>query len=723
MEKQSEEYRKWNWPVENRQVLTKLIDDCRKMDSSLRFSKRLVQNSDLSGSYSYYFIDSSSSVFQIISKAYVLASDLIKAIDVPFKLKLRLTNAYSPKENERSVCVSTNIFDVETIPLGERIDLFCADTLHEAYHAIYTPKNAMPEIGNPTVRLIAAILEDARIEHICAKETPGFLRFLNKRKYFNYKYNLIHKINNIFSDANEEERHLFRQKVLNTGVMSECLDKKKLNENEAYYYLFFDYLIKMVRCPRLLEMEDDFIFMGSYLKRVYDVIEIFPISWLEVKMAAERIYSILTLFYLKKEERHPVTHRKMNLGDDAETPQKSRTDGESNSSLSKDMVSSDLSLKAEEFERLSEKSLYSKVGTPVNKSEETNISLNGEHNGGLADSKDMEISLSSVLKDADIERVERNIEEYQKKSFGDLSLNATEPQKTVEFSHAVQLEGLQIVDGSLVIGKTPNVYFTFPKPNYDIYVRELSLVKPYISAMTQSLLSFYHRVEVTLHSQRHGKLDETKIAEAKQGIPNVYMKKVRIQTKGISVVLLLDESGSMQRMGKREAAMRSAILLSESLFQIPQMELFVYGYSADLHGESNTVINVYRDLTHHNRFTLGSLTALGNNRDGISIAEVADMVRSQTKKHVLMFVLSDGRPLANDYEGEQAIMHTKKIVEQTEKRGFSIVQICINPVCNPSSMFKRWVKFSDMESLAFDIGLLLKKEVKRLSEVSIEEYS
>ena len=51
--------------------------------------------------------------------------------------------------------------------------------------------------------------------------------------------------------------------------------------------------------------------------------------------------------------------------------------------------------------------------------------------------------------------------------------------------------------------------------------------------------------EFNIHGCRSGLLDEAKIAEAYQGVPQVYIRKGKVETSNSAVVVLIDESGSM----------------------------------------------------------------------------------------------------------------------------------------------------------------------------------
>ena len=161
-----------------------------------------------------------------------------------------------------------------------------------------------------------------------------------------------------------------------------------------------------------------------------------------------------------------------------------------------------------------------------------------------------------------------------------------------------------------------------------------------------------------------------------------------------------------------DAARQTAVLMNEALSGIPNIELFMYGHSADEESQGHTDLRIYREKGYCPRHALGSLEARDNNRDGVAILETAMRVRKQTDEEVLMFVISDGAPAAQNYIGREAIAHTKACVQKAEGMGFRIVQICINASYDPALMFRHYVKLENLGSLAKDLGTEITKALQ-----------
>ena len=117
------------------------------------------------------------------------------------------------------------------------------------------------------------------------------------------------------------------------------------------------------------------------------------------------------------------------------------------------------------------------------------------------------------------------------------------------------------------------------------------------------------------------------------------------------------------------------------------------------------------------KFALGARNELCQNRDGIAIIEVAKRVRKQTNLATLMFVLADGQPCANSYSGEAAIRHTRQCVLDAQKMNMQLIQVCIEDGYDPKKMFDHFVKLKNMNTLAPELGKLIKKSVMKLSHI------
>lgn len=260
-------------------------------------------------------------------------------------------------------------------------------------------------------------------------------------------------------------------------------------------------------------------------------------------------------------------------------------------------------------------------------------------------------------------------------------------------------------------GLDKNVHFIKAKPdkaNYQSLARELRNHK-----IIRTILSREHRdVRLVLKSQKSGVLDVSKLAEAMQGVESVYETYGDVRTSKLCVCLLIDESGSMSGPKIRQAA-QTGIMFNEALKGVPDVALFIYGFSGDQRHSGSDEIYVYKEPGYTKPFTLGSCAARCQNRDGRVIYEVGMRVRKFTDKPCIYFVISDGAPCANGYGGNPAIKDTHDKVLMVEKKGFQVIQIAIEEGVPSDRMFKHFVKFTDIKTLPKDLSSLMKKLVKK----------
>lgn len=267
-----------------------------------------------------------------------------------------------------------------------------------------------------------------------------------------------------------------------------------------------------------------------------------------------------------------------------------------------------------------------------------------------------------------------------------------------------------ICDGSMEFGVEKNVYFNTAEQCEWRYKKRLAEVSKYIPGVRKLIQGYDKNFTFNIPGCRSGMLDTTKLAEAYQGVPQVYIRQGKAITNKLAVCILIDESGSMCG-SKEERAAEGAILLYEALKNEPGVELFVYGHTGDQMYSGSTEITVYAEHGKKlSRYGLGSSRAKYENRDGLAILEVAKRVRKQTDLHMLMFVLSDGQPSAHNYRGYGAVLDTKEKVAKAEKLDIDIIQISIDYVPAAKEMFKNYIDISgDCCNLAKKLSCIIKK--------------
>lgn len=179
-----------------------------------------------------------------------------------------------------------------------------------------------------------------------------------------------------------------------------------------------------------------------------------------------------------------------------------------------------------------------------------------------------------------------------------------------------------------------------------------------------------------INSLKTGKLDPRKIAQVPAGNTNVYYITEEDQTtKPFSVVILVDQSGSMDENGKMYSAKNLVKTLYLAFSEIlPPDKLYIYGHS----GGYTPDIYVYQDKynqTFEDR--CNSMGIEAQNYDGPVIENIHARIREMTDDNIIFIVLSDGAPEGYDYGTEKHIQELKQILEKCRRDGFVTVGIGI----------------------------------------------
>ena len=423
-------------------------------------------------------------------------------------------------------------------------------------------------------------------------------------------------------------------------------------------------ILGLVRYPRLLK-ESEMVEFGELLLQVEDILTPYPESTIKAEEAAEKIFELIRESY--KNESKSSSEKKTEKSKERKESRKNNTTEDSGAGSGSD----------------------ARDASDSDRKEKTSL-------------------------DSDFRSMKEALEEV---AGGPVQpgMEGCSPLKASDKAESVKVDGgllADICEGTVETGHSKDVLFRKAPENTGRYLRALEQVKQYVPAIRRVVKGHCKEYKYTHMGMRSGILDTAKLAEAVQGVPTVYLRQGAVRSDRACVCILVDESGSMIREGRMEAARQTAVLLNEALSGIPNIELFMYGHSADEETQGHTDLRIYREKDYCPKHSLGTLDARDNNRDGVAILETAMRVRKQTDEEVLMFVISDGAPAAQGYIGREAIAHTKACVQKAESMGFRIVQICINASYDPALMFRNYVKLENLGSLAKDLGTEITKALR-----------
>lgn len=633
--------------------------------STYKGSTRLGWDTKVSGSYSSFFAPDLNKR-KLLRDSYRHACDIRDIMDIPRSIRIQLNvDAETSCTDGKTVIVSTKVYDDNKIDNNVKLDVFLGTTIHEFSHILYTD---MAEIRknrpNKFLFNLFNTIEDERIEYNTTQNYPGYANFIGQAKY--YYFDLLYK-----KAEKQDDLMDVLQNILYIVRYPARVDTKVIYRHQV----LFD-KIKKVLC--------DF---GNNSKEAYD--------------KAEKIYKLL-LDYFKFPPPPPEEQQE----GDEEQDQSDSSEGQSDSGEGQE--GSDGSSDPQNSKQSSQKQ-DSKDNEGSDKNSKTQSSPKSGSDEGSAGKKKQE-PIKAYTQEEIKQAAEKLAEQMRRLITSNTSLNSNEI-KNERDSKEIADECKQIKDDVFIV----------KQEDYERrYKADFDTVKQHINGLVNTFSKFFVEQEYRLTGMRRGVLDTNKLAEAYQAVETVYSNKFKRTTPGLDVCVLIDESGSMS--GTNIASARKcAILLNEVFLRLKQCDFYVYGHTADNRHMGEVTINVYRDHWNRNRYALGKVESYSNNKDSVAIEETYKMVRKQTSKPLLMFVISDGAPNAYGLRGQPAVEEVKKVVNRIESNGDTLVcQIAIESHFQPQDMFNHYVVMTDMNTFPSDLsGYVMNTLISKLKRVDV----
>lgn len=633
--------------------------------STYKGSTRLGWDTKVSGSYSSFFAPDLNKR-KLLRDSYRHACDIRDIMDIPRNIRIQLNvDTETSCTDGKTVIVSTKVYDDNKIDNNVKLDVFLGTTIHEFSHILYTD---MAEIRknrpNKFLFNLFNTIEDERIEYNTTQNYPGYANFIGQAKY--YYFDLLYK-----KAEKQDDLMDVLQNILYIVRYPARVDTKVIYRHQV----LFD-KIKKVLC--------DF---GNNSKEAYD--------------KAEKIYKLL-LDYFKFPPPPPEEQQE----GDEEQDQSDSSEGQSDSGEGQE--GSDGSSDPQNSKQSSQKQ-DSKDNEGSDKNSKTQSSPKSGSDEGSAGKKKQE-PIKAYTQEEIKQAAKKLAEQMRRLITSNTSLNSNEIKDEWD-SKEIADECKQIKDDVFIV----------KQEDYERrYKADFDTVKQHINGLVNTFSKFFVEQEYRLTGMRRGVLDTNKLAEAYQAVETVYSNKFKRTTPGLDVCVLIDESGSMS--GTNIASARKcAILLNEVFLRLKQCDFYVYGHTADNRHMGEVTINVYRDHWNRNRYALGKVESYSNNKDSVAIEETYKMVRKQTSKPLLMFVISDGAPNAYGLRGQPAVKEVKKVVNRIESNGDTLVcQIAIESHFRPQDMFNHYVVMTDMNTFPSDLsGYVMNTLISKLKRVDV----
>lgn len=665
--------------------------------TAITAEKRLAWEPTDSTEYSTLF---SKNGDQLIRNAYQFCSRYIAGLNPPVNVVLRLNNSDKNCTDGKIVYVSTNVFDDTRLNSSQAVDVFLGIAAHETAHVLYTDFTYLSKVRPPRNRLeqfLRNVIEDERIERNLGRYRPGSVRFIEKMKHYVF--------DTIIHDA----------------------PKRPLSELEKVLQAFF----AIIRYPKYLD-KDQVLFFGEHFQKIKDALTPYPESSEEMAHASAEVYDILKSFLNKpkaeeggepeesEESESKKGKGKKGKGKSKKSDEDSEDDDSTDEGETEDEDDSDDDGDGgsdEDSDDDSDNPGDDSVDPFEEDSEDSDKSKSSSNYSGDSDGGGEESSPEpETVTDSDIERAMKD-SDFARKLLEAIITKMEDEHKSIDPSKKLDKYTPEVLEGTLEILGSGH-FLTKAEEDVREYQNSLARVGKFVPAVRNALKYKDRDYKVTHKGMRTGYLDMNKLTEAYQGTPTVYERYGHVKTDKVALCFLIDESGSMY--GEEiQAARDTAILLYEAVKDNHSIELFVYGHTADMRQTGKVDLTVYKEPGFKApKFALGSVQAHCQNRDGDAILLTAKRVRTMTKKHCLMFVLSDGQPAASGYGGMAGVMDTRSKVKQAQKLGFDIVQIAINHSYDPSSMFDNFIIFDELSNLSKDIGKFVRDNITKKQNIN-----
>jgi len=276
------------------------------------------------------------------------------------------------------------------------------------------------------------------------------------------------------------------------------------------------------------------------------------------------------------------------------------------------------------------------------------------------------------------------------------------------------------------------------------YENYLALMQPHINRMKKVFSYRTGSRNFNITEQPNGRIDRRKLHMIKEAQlkhranPGLKKRALRIckqevtkSARGLSVGILLDESGSMgscydnpsmSSMGKAEYAMCIGVLLHECLVGLPSIEHEIYSHTTGGWGrgggDNDTMFTYLYGKNNPHKHSIAAYDPGSGNYDYVAI----NCARHEMKKFCnpkfekLLIVVSDGEPCGH-FGGMSATDATKLSVDQCRKDGFHVLQIAIDGVRNSDKMYgkENVVHFEDLPNLIVNMRKFMARLIRNIS--------
>ena len=335
------------------------------------------------------------------------------------------------------------------------------------------------------------------------------------------------------------------------------------------------------------------------------------------------------------------------------------------------------------------------------------------------------IKYISILSNNFQDNFYENVEKIPSELVAEMEKAIAQEIEEIEKQEKERLEREAIkIKNEKIISKDKNTPFTefniiednTPSNDTSLF-NEARVISRSICEKLAFLDSKYSRNEEAFELQE-GEIDETELWSVAAGNKLIFEEIDPIPSYNLDFGILLDESGSMSGPNIRKAKLATLAMIL-GLKDTKHVNLFVYGHSANCSAYSSSGVQLFSYYNTIEKRTnwrsIFNAKARSNNADGYAIEKMAEiMLKNSASKEKVLVVVSDGQPSANGYGGSSAISHVRKVVDDLERKGIYVVQICIDNISESPKMFKHYVPYVPGKNFFNDLKNILDTKLNRI---------
>lgn len=235
-------------------------------------------------------------------------------------------------------------------------------------------------------------------------------------------------------------------------------------------------------------------------------------------------------------------------------------------------------------------------------------------------------------------------------------------------------------------------------------------VQQHSRALRQILNNPYQERREERRALSSGTIDHRQLARA--FIQNrIFRQSTPLDRPGLAICLMVDESGSMtegRRISKWSVARQVVAMFHDAVAECPELELEVYSYSSPKENDYDCLIRYCYGARNRDIASIANFVGRYN-YDHRALEVCGDLFQSSTTfENRWLFVISDGMPCGEAYEGASAIRATLQAVAQLRKRRIKLVNIAIEDYASEEIYGDSWVmKFTELSELVVSMKRLL----------------